>query len=152
MCFISVFLSETLTIVCGSLRLRGTPFDKHCLSLQVFSYDRCRNTEHPELVPPPPSVFTSVVVPTLFFVSRRSSCVDLAFNKNEYQESSLESKDGRCIGLTTLPPSCADCLKIIGVLTSWSPNRPYGRVMGNLYLYLSSCHPKTCSLMYWLHH
>jgi hypothetical protein len=27
-------------------------------------------------------------------------------------------KGGRCVGLTTLPPSCADCLKI------WEPQRP----------------------------
>jgi hypothetical protein len=27
-------------------------------------------------------------------------------------------KDGRCVGLTTLPPSCADCLKI------WEPQTP----------------------------
>ena len=25
---------------------------------------------------------------------------------------SWEGKDGRCVGLTTLPPSCADCLEI----------------------------------------
>jgi hypothetical protein len=28
----------------------------------------------------------------------------------EYQEYFLGSKGGRCVGLTTLPPSCADCL------------------------------------------
>jgi hypothetical protein len=27
-------------------------------------------------------------------------------------------KGGRCVGLTTLPPSCADCLKI------WKPQTP----------------------------
>jgi len=27
-------------------------------------------------------------------------------------------KDGRCVGLTTLPPSCADCLEI------WEPQTP----------------------------
>ena len=31
---------------------------------------------------------------------------------NEYQEYFLESKDGLCVGLTTLPHSWADCLKI----------------------------------------
>jgi len=31
---------------------------------------------------------------------------------------SLGSKGGRCIGLTTLPPSCAKCLKI------WEPQTP----------------------------
>jgi hypothetical protein len=32
--------------------------------------------------------------------------------KNEYQEYFLGDKGGRCLGLTTLPPSCADCLEI----------------------------------------
>ena len=31
------------------------------------------------------------------------------------------SKGGRCVGLTNLPPSCADCLEIPGASTSWSP-------------------------------
>jgi len=38
--------------------------------------------------------------------------VDSASNRNEYQEYFLRGKGGRCIGLTTLPPSCADCLEI----------------------------------------
>jgi hypothetical protein len=37
--------------------------------------------------------------------------------KNEYQEYLLGGKGGRCVGLTTLPPSCADCLEI------WEPQR-----------------------------
>jgi hypothetical protein len=36
--------------------------------------------------------------------------VESASNRNEYQEYFLGGKDGRCLGLTTLPPSCADCL------------------------------------------
>jgi len=31
-------------------------------------------------------------------------------NRNEYQEYFLGDKGGRCVGLTTLPPSGADCL------------------------------------------
>jgi hypothetical protein len=34
------------------------------------------------------------------------------FSNSNLQEYFLESKDGRCVGLTTLPPSCADCLEI----------------------------------------
>ena len=30
----------------------------------------------------------------------------------------MEGKGGRCLGLTTLPPSCADCLEI------WEPQPP----------------------------
>ena len=41
--------------------------------------------------------------------------VDSASNRNEYQEYFLMDKGGRCVGLTTLPPSCADCLEI------WEP-------------------------------
>ena len=38
--------------------------------------------------------------------------VDSASNGNEYQEYFLDGKGGRCVGLTILQPSCADCLKI----------------------------------------
>ena len=38
--------------------------------------------------------------------------VDSAYNRNEYQEYFLGGKGGRCLGLTTLPPSCADCYEI----------------------------------------
>ena len=31
---------------------------------------------------------------------------------NEYQKYFLGGKGGRCVGLTTLPPSCAHCLEI----------------------------------------
>jgi len=34
-----------------------------------------------------------------------------ASNINEYQECFLGGKGGRCVGLTNLPPSCADCLE-----------------------------------------
>ena len=38
-------------------------------------------------------------------------------SKNEYQDIP-GGKDGRCVRVTTLPPSCAECLVI------WSLNRP----------------------------
>jgi hypothetical protein len=44
--------------------------------------------------------------------------VDSASNRNEYQEYFLGGKGGWCVGLTTLPPSCADCLEI------WEPQPP----------------------------
>jgi len=44
--------------------------------------------------------------------------VDSASNRNEYQEYFLEVKGSRCIGLKTLPPSCADYLEI------WEPQLP----------------------------
>ena len=44
--------------------------------------------------------------------------VDSASNRNKYQEYFLGGKGGRCVGLTTLPPSGADCLEI------WEPQPP----------------------------
>jgi hypothetical protein len=38
--------------------------------------------------------------------------VDSASNINEYQESFLGGKGSLCVGLATLPLSCADCLEI----------------------------------------
>jgi len=39
--------------------------------------------------------------------------VDLACNRNEYQEYVLGNKGGRCVGLTTLATSCAKYLEIL---------------------------------------
>jgi hypothetical protein len=44
--------------------------------------------------------------------------VDSASNRNECQEYFLGGKDGRSVGLTNVPPSCADCLEI------WKPQPP----------------------------
>jgi len=44
--------------------------------------------------------------------------VDSASNRNEYQAYFLGDKDSRCVGLTTLPPSCPDRLEI------WEPQIP----------------------------
>ena len=69
------------------------------------------------------------------FVSFRPHCdrgVDSASNGNEYQEYFLEGKCGRCVRLTTLPPSFADCPEIWEPqppATQWACNRP---VMGLL--------------------
>jgi len=41
-----------------------------------------------------------------------------ASNRNEYQEYFLGGKGGRCVRLTNLSPSYADCLEI------WEPQRP----------------------------
>ena len=54
------------------------------------------------------------------------SGVDSASNRNEYQEYFVGSKGGRCVGLTTLPPSCADCLEI------WEPQLPETPVLACL--------------------
>jgi hypothetical protein len=44
-------------------------------------------------------------------------------------------KGGRCVGLTTLPPSCADCLESLWASTSWNPKGLSRPVMGLLYLF-----------------
>jgi hypothetical protein len=44
--------------------------------------------------------------------------VDSASNRIEYQEYSHGGEGGRCVGLTTLPPACADCLEM------WEPKSP----------------------------
>ena len=38
--------------------------------------------------------------------------VDSGSNRNEYQEYFLGGKGGRCVELTNVQPSCADCLEI----------------------------------------
>jgi len=69
-----------------------------------------------------------------FFRPHYGPGVDSASNINEYQEYFLEDKGCRCVGLTTLLPSCADCFEI------WEPQPPgtlrvFSRpVMGLLYL------------------
>ena len=45
------------------------------------------------------------------FRSHYGPGVDSASNRNEYQEHFLGGKDGRCVRLTTLPPSCAVVMK-----------------------------------------
>jgi len=44
--------------------------------------------------------------------------VDSASNRSECQEYILGGEGGQCVGLTTLPPSCPDCLEI------WEPQPP----------------------------
>jgi hypothetical protein len=51
-------------------------------------------------------------------------------NRNEYQGCLVGGKGGMCVGLTTLPPSCADCLEILGATTSWNPKSLTRPVMG----------------------
>ena len=56
-------------------------------------------------------------------------------NRNEYRRFSFWDKDGLCVELTTLPPSCADCLEILGTSTSWTPKGLSRPVAGKLYLF-----------------
>jgi hypothetical protein len=51
--------------------------------------------------------FIDIILPVAL-----SPGVDSASNINVYQEYFLGGKGGRCVGLTTLPPSCDDCFEI----------------------------------------
>jgi hypothetical protein len=42
------------------------------------------------------------------------------------------SKGGQCVGLTTLPPACADFLLILGASNSWIPTGLFRPVMEQL--------------------
>ena len=47
------------------------------------------------------------------FRSHYGPGVDSASNRNEYREHFLGGKGVRCVRLTTLPPTCADCREIL---------------------------------------
>jgi len=55
---------------------------------------------------------------TRSFGPRCGPWFDSASKRNKYQEYFLGGKGGRCVGLTTVPPSCADRLEI------WVPQPP----------------------------
>jgi hypothetical protein len=66
--------------------------------------------------------------------------VDSASNRNEYQEYFLGGKGGRCVRLTTLPPSCAVVTKS-GRIDFLEPSGPVEACNGTaLPLYLYSPH------------
>jgi hypothetical protein len=67
-------------------------------------------------------------------IFHRQNGVDSASNRNENQKYRLEGKGGRCVGLTTLPPSCADCLEI------WEPSGPVQACNRDYF----TCTIKTC--------
>ena len=52
------------------------------------------------------------------FLAELWAWVRLGFNRNWAPEG---GKYGRCLGLTNLQRSCADCLEILGASKSWSP-------------------------------
>ena len=77
---------------------------------------------------------------TLSFRPHYGPGADSASNRNEYQEYFLGGKCGRCVGLTTLPPSCADCLRNLGPSTSWNPQGLPRPVKGLLYHFYVTFH------------
>jgi hypothetical protein len=75
------------------------------------------------------SLVRSQLVSFEFFIAIKSfrspygPGVDSACNRNEYQEHFLGGKGGRCVRLTTLPPSCAVVMKS-GNLNFLEPSGP----------------------------
>ena len=59
-----------------------------------------------------------------------------AFNINEYQEYIPCRKGGRCVGLTTLPPSCADYLEILGTSNTCNPSGFSRSIQGLLFIFV----------------
>ena len=70
-----------------------------------------------------PAGVTGFFVDIKYFQSHYDPGVDSASNRNEYQEYFLELKSGRCLRLTTLPPSCAVVMKY-GSLNFLEPSGP----------------------------
>ena len=69
--------------------------------------------------------------------------VDLASNRNEYQNYFLGVKSGRCVRLTTLPPSCAVVTKS-GSLNFLEPSGPVQACNGTA-LHFTKYYTPTCS-------
>jgi hypothetical protein len=71
----------------------------------------------------------------LIFPSDILPCVRLSLYQ-QYQEYVLGRAGGRCIWLTTLPPSRADCLEILGCPNSCNRRGTSSSVQGLLYLFV----------------
>jgi len=67
---------------------------------------------------------------TLSFWPQCGPGVESPSYRNEYQGCVLECKGGWCVGLIDFPPSCADCLEILGASTSWSSKGLSRLIMG----------------------
>jgi len=61
--------------------------------------------------------------------------VDSASKRNECQEYFLGGKGGQCVGMTTLPPSCANCLEIWESQPSGTPWPVIGLLYFNFFMH-----------------
>jgi hypothetical protein len=101
-CIFLMFLDHTQRRIAVS----RTPLDERSArrrDLYLTTHDT-----HKRQISMPPVGFE----PTISAGERPAAAHLLRSNRNEYQEYFLGSKDGRCLGLTTLPPLSADCLEI----------------------------------------
>ena len=60
--------------------------------------------------------------------------VDSASNRNQYQTYFLGGKGDRCLGLSTLPSSCTQCVEILEASTHWNLQSLSRPIKGLLYL------------------
>jgi hypothetical protein len=86
----------------------------------------------------------------LFCLKEQKHCgtgVDSSSNRNECQEYLLGGKGGPCVGLITLPPSCTDCLEIVGASISWNHkdlSRPLMGLLKKSWRYFLNCSYECC--------
>ena len=91
------------------------------------------------------SLLRSQLVSVVLFIDIKSfrshygPGVDSAYNRNEYREYFLGGKGGRCVRLTTLPPSCAVVTKS-GSLNFLEPSGPIQACNGPALPFLSDPH------------
>jgi len=94
------------------------------------------------------SLVRSQLVPSKFFIdinsfrSHYGPGVDSVSNRNDYQKFFLGGKGGRCVRLTTLPPSCAVVMKS-GSLNVLEPSGPLRACNGTAFLSIKETKIKT---------
>jgi hypothetical protein len=104
-----------------------------------------------------PAGVTGIFVDIKSFRLHYGPGVDSASNRNEYQDHFMGGKGGRCVRLTTLPPSCAVVMKS-GNLNFLEPSGPLQACNGTalplpimiLELFrlfcISWCHQRACTV------
>ena len=101
--------------------LRSQPY-RLLLGTAVAQWLRCCATNR-KVAGSIPAGVSGFFIDIKSFRSHYGPGVDSASNRNEYQEYFLGVKSGRCVRLTTLPPSCAVVTKS-GSLNFLEPSGP----------------------------
>ena len=77
-----------------------------------------------------PVLFPMGVIGILYWLNPSGRTMALGSTQPKYQGYFPGGKGGRCVGLTNVPPWCANCLEILGTATSWSIKGLFMPVMG----------------------